>query len=465
VARIENVTACELLDSRGVPTLEVEIVCAGGAKGRALVPSGASTGMFEAHELRDQDPSRYSGKGVLQAVRHVQTEIASALRGRDASEQTSLDHLLCELDGTPEKRRLGANAILGCSLALASAAAAAAGRMLVEHLFDLWKQTPPSAFAMAPNFVAKSESSADAGRGVRRLATPQLRLPMPMVNMISGGLHAGGNLDLQDFLILPVGASRYSEALEWVVRVYRQLGKLLRENGYEGFLVGDEGGFGPRLESHAQALEFLVRAIEASKLRPGADVAIGLDVASSRFYDTARQAYVLREETSRVCDSERMIDLLDDWARRFPILSIEDGQAEQDWAGWKLLTQRLGGRAQLIGDDLFVTNTRRIEQGIQEHAANAVLIKVNQIGTLSETFAAMRLALDHNYWPVVSARSGETEDPMLADLAVATGAGQIKVGSIVRSERLAKYNQLLRLESQLGDRAEYLGGQIFDSLM
>ena len=443
---IERVHAREVFDSRGKPTVEVEITCRGGKPSRAIVPSGASTGRFEAVELRDGDAKRLRGTGVRQAVANVCGEIADAVRGMDANDQEGLDTRLCELDGTPNKGRLGANAILGTSLAAAYAAADEKGISAVRQFSQIWERLRPS----------KSPPANTAGIGL------EPGLPLPMVNMISGGLHAGGNLDFQDYLILPVGATSYRQAFEWIVSVYWQVGTELSAVGFEGLLVGDEGGFGPKLASNEQALGFVVRAIEAVGLVPGADVAIGLDVASTHFFSDG--AYRLAATGGQQLSSAEVTDLLESWCDRFPILSIEDGLAEDDWDGWKLLTERLGRRVQLIGDDLFVTNESRLREGIERGVGNSVLIKLNQIGTLWETLQTMRLAIDNGYWPVVSARSGETEDTTIADLVVATGAGQLKVGSVARSERLAKYNQLLRLEEQLGPDAEFLGGSIFATL-
>ena len=439
---IEHVFAREVFDSRGKPTVEVEVRCTGARPGRAIVPSGASTGRFEALELRDGG-QRLDGTGVSTAVANVNSEIASALIGRDASDQIRIDRLLCELDGTENKSRLGANAILGVSLATAYAAAEANGISLTQCLHALWKSLPTS------------QTSANRIGG-------EPFLPLPMVNMISGGLHAGGNLDLQDVLIIPVGATSFRQAMEWTVTVYRRLGKLLSQAGYEGYLSGDEGGFGPKLKSNREALEFVLRAIESAGLHPGDDVSLGLDVASTHFYDASAGLYRFVSNEQAVLDAQQMIDRLESWVNDFPIISIEDGLAEDDWSGWRELTTRLGSRVQLIGDDLFVTNLRRLERGISEKVGNSVLIKVNQIGTLTETLQTMRRAVDADYLPVVSARSGETEDTTIADLAVATGAGQIKVGSIVRSERLAKYNRLLRLAEQYDG---YLGGRIFDRFL
>ncbi len=415
---ITRIHAREVLDSRGNPTVEVEIHCAGGAFGWAIVPSGASTGQHEAVELRDGDSSRYGGKGVRRAVANVRDILTPRLCGLDASEQVKIDHLLCEWDGTPNKSRLGANAILGVSLACARAAAASREQPLWRYL----------------------ESGGVA------------RMPMPMVNLISGGLHAGGNLDLQDFLLIPIGARSYSESLEMTVAVYRALSRVLIQHGFEGVLVGDEGGFGPRLQSNEQAVEVILHAIEEAGLEIGEQAALALDVASTHFY---RDGAYCPRIGGRILCAEDMIALLDDWVKRYPILSIEDGLAEDDWDGWRKLTAALGGRVQLIGDDLFATNPERLQRGIAEGVANAVLVKVNQIGTLTETLDVVRLARSAGYRAVISARSGETEDSTLADLAVATGAGQIKIGSVARSERLAKYNQLLRIEEEMGSAAPF----------
>lgn len=450
MTRIARVHAREVFDSRGRPTVEVEVFCAGASRaGRAIVPSGASTGRHEALELRDRGSERLEGSGVGRAVRHVIDELGPRLAGFDAADQSALDRLLCELDGTSDKSRLGANALLGVSLAAAHAAAEARAVPLVEHLADLWNRVPSAA-------TGPTARTAELAGGPL--------LPLPMVNMISGGLHAGGNLDFQDFLAVPVGARSYREALDWVVAVYRNLGRVLSAAGHEGRLVGDEGGYGPRLRSNSEAVEALLAAIERSGLRPGRDVAIALDVAATHFHDEEEGGYRLASTGDQLLSAEEMVEMLAGWVESYPIVSIEDALAEDDWEGWTLLSQRLAGRVQLVGDDLFVTNRARIERGIAAGAGNSVLIKPNQVGTLSETFAALRLALDAGYWPVVSARSGETEDATIADLVVATGAGQIKIGSVVRSERLAKYNQLLRLEEQLGARGRWLGGRIFESL-
>jgi enolase len=401
---VTQLFAREILDSRGRPTIEAEIHTQNGILARAAVPSGASTGRHEALERRDGDPARFGGLGVREAVAAVCGPIASALCGQQITDQAELDTRLRALDGTPNKSRLGANALLAVSLAGAQAAAAEAKLPLWQHL------------------------------GGNRAC-----LPMPMVNMISGGLHAGGNLDLQDFLALPVTARTFSEALEQVAAVYRALGALLRQQGHEAALVADEGGYGPRLGSSEMALDFLMDAFS----RVGVSPAIALDVAASHFFRDG--AYHLNEGGGRVVDSGWMIDRLVRWCADYPIVSIEDGLAEDDWAGWKELSDRLPG-VQLVGDDLFVTNPDRLQQGIAQGVANTVLVKVNQIGTLSEAWHVLEQARAAGYRAVVSARSGETEDAWLADLAVASGAGQIKVGAITRSERLAKYNQLLRIE-------------------
>jgi enolase len=450
--KISTVHARELFDSRGRPTVEVEITCSGSRPGRAIVPSGASTGSYEALELRDGDANRLNGLGVRDAVQNVNTEIAQALVGVDAADQVAIDERLRELDGTADKSRLGANALLGVSLAAAYASAEARQQQPVDRFQEIWR----SHLEASPLLPTEQRPARTAGLGDGPL------LPLPMVNMVSGGLHAGGNLDFQDWLILPVGATSYQQAFEWIVSVYWKIGELLSKAGFEGRLVGDEGGFGPRLESNEHALEFVVRGIEACQLRPGEDVAIGLDVASSHFYSEEDRAYRLAATGGASLSAEEFVDLLVGWVDRWPIISIEDGLAEEDWDGWKLLTERLGHRVQLIGDDLFVTNPARLQHGIGLDVANSVLVKLNQIGTLTETLEALRVAIASGYWPVVSARSGETEDVTIADLVVATGAGQLKVGSVARSERLAKYNQVLRL----AERSEfgYLGGSIFDGL-
>ena len=419
MATIQHVRGFEILDSRGNPTVAAEVVLANGARGFAAAPSGASTGSREALELRDGDPRRYLGKGVTRAVSHVNGELARALVGREAQDQTGLDQLMISLDGTPTKARLGANAILAVSLALAKAAAASAGQALYRHLA--------------------------AGR--------MARLPLPMMNIINGGAHADNNVDMQEFMVLPVGAPSFSEALRWGVEVFHALKGLLKARGLST-AVGDEGGFAPDLQSNEQALEIIMAAIAAAGFRPGADIALGLDVASSEFY--AAGTYNLASEGKRF-SAEQFVDHLQDWVDSYPIVTIEDGMAEGDWEGWLLLTSRLGHRVQLVGDDLFVTNTEILREGIQRGAANAILIKPNQIGTLTETLAAIRMAEQAGYAAVVSHRSGETEDTTIADLSVCTAATQIKTGSLCRSDRMAKYNRLLLIEAELGTSAAFAG--------
>jgi enolase len=418
--RIAAVRAREVLDSRGNPTVEVDVRLEDGSLGRAIVPSGASTGTHEAHELRDGDPKRYGGKGVRTAVANVNGEIASAVSGRAASDQEALDRFLIELDGTPNKKRLGANAILGVSLAAAHAAASSAGMPLYRFLGD-----------------------DDAGL-----------LPLPLFNVLNGGKHAERSTDFQEFMLAPVGAGSFSDALRAGAEVYQALKKLLSSRGL-GTNVGDEGGFAPSLGSNVAAVELLVEAIEAGGYRPGGDVAIALDPATSELYEGGR--YNLASE-GRSLTSAELVDLWADWCERYPIVSIEDGLAEDDWDGWKLLTERLGGKVQLVGDDLLVTNLERLNRGIEEKAANAILVKVNQIGTLTEATQATKRALAAGWGAVISHRSGETEDTTIADLAVALGTGQVKAGAPARGERMAKYNRLLRIEEELGARARYAGG-------
>ena len=419
MATIQHVRGFEILDSRGNPTVAAEVVLANGARGFAAAPSGASTGSREALELRDGDPRRYLGKGVTRAVSHVNGELARALVGREAQDQSGLDQLMISLDGTPTKARLGANAILAVSLALAKAAAASAGQPLYRHLA--------------------------AGR--------MARLPLPMMNIINGGAHADNNVDMQEFMVLPVGAPSFSEALRWGVEVFHALKGLLKARGLST-AVGDEGGFAPDLQSNEQALEIIMAAIAAAGFRPGADIALGLDVASSEFY--AAGTYNLASEGKRF-SAEQFVDHLQGWVDSYPIVTIEDGMAEGDWEGWLLLTSRLGHRVQLVGDDLFVTNTEILREGIQRGAANAILVKPNQIGTLTETLAAIRMAEQAGYAAVVSHRSGETEDTTIADLSVCTAATQIKTGSLCRSDRIAKYNRLLLIEAELGTSAPFAG--------
>lgn len=434
---IQQVHARLVLDSRGRPTVEVDVMC-GNRIGRAIVPSGASKGQFEALELRDTELAAYDGLGVTKAISYVNGPLADQIIGHDACDQLAIDQILLQADGTPNKSKYGANSILGISLATAHAAATSQGIRLDEHLHNVWRTQ------IATDLSAKK--------------TLVPTIPLPMVNMISGGLHAGGNLDFQDFLAIPVGATTFSDALEWIVRIYWRLGSLLNSAGYEGTLVGDEGGYGPKVPSHFAAAEFLVRAIQEAGLIPGSDVCLGLDVASTHFYENDQ--YQLIHGDQRTLSTSEMVDYLCDLVNAFPIISIEDGVADTDTDGWRLLTKRLADKVQLIGDDLFVTNPERFKVGIANQIANSILIKVNQIGTLTETMQAIHLAQKNDYWPVISARSGETEDSTMVDLAVATGAGQIKIGSVARSERLAKYNQLLRLEEALG-ADHYLGGKIF----
>ena len=425
---IVGVRAREVLDSRGNPTVEVDVTLRGGAFGSAIVPSGASTGRHEAVELRDGDPTRYEGKGVLRAVASVNNVISPAVCGiADAADQPALDGRLRELDGTANKANLGANAILGVSLAAAHAAANAAGQPLYRYLGG------PDACVV----------------------------PMPMVNIISGGRHAAGGLDMQDFLVIPIGAETYRDALQMVVAVYRAVGRVLSQTGPYAYGVADEGGYGPPLPCHEDALGLLYDATRLAGYRCArdGDIAIGLDVAATEFAGDGGQ-YALNAE-GRTFTSHELVDLLDHWGKTYPIISIEDGLAEDDWEGWDYLTRKLGGATQLIGDDLFTTNPERLTRGANDGIANAVLVKPNQIGTLTETLETVKLAQERGYLPVISARSGETEDTTIADLAVATGAGQIKIGSITRSERLAKYNRLLRIEEELGDHANFAGRNIF----
>jgi enolase len=423
---ISKILAREILDSRGKPTVEAEVHLQSGVVGTASVPSGASTGAAEACELRDGESERYDGQGVRRAVENVNDVLGPALTGKDASDQLTIDQLLLSLDGTPNKQNLGANALLSVSLAVSRVAALAKKIPLYRHIHELLVK--------------------QAGASATEFAFPPL-IPLPMTNMISGGKHAGGNLDFQDVLIIPRGAPSYPAGLEWIVRVYRRLGELLREDGFEGYLVGDEGGYGPRLKSNRQAVEYVLRAVEKAGLRPRVDVTLAIDVASTHFYRDGH--YVLKAEEGRRLTSAEMVERLAEWAGEFPIDCIEDGLAEEDWAGWQLLTARLGGKVKLVGDDLFATNAARLKKGIELKAANAVLIKVNQIGTLSETFETVLTANRHGYATIISARSGETEDDYLADLAVGVGGDYIKIGSIARSERLAKYNRLLRIWEEL----------------
>ena len=421
MAEIAGVHAREILDSRGNPTIEVEVRLDDGAFGRAAVPSGASTGEHEAVELRDGDLKRYGGKGVLTAVVNVNREIEPEVIGRVAGDQAGLDRALVALDGTPDKGRLGANAILGVSLANARAAAASATTPLWRFL---------------------------GGPGAHLL-------PVPMFNILNGGKHATDSTDFQEFMVMPLGAPSYKEGLRWAVEVYHALAKVLKKKGHQTN-VGDEGGFAPSLGGNEPAIEVILEAIQAAGYRPGKDLAIALDPAASELWDAKQERYVLPIE-GRTLTSEEMVDHWAGWAEKYPIVSIEDGMAEDDWRGWALLTARIGERVQLVGDDLFVTNTKRIERGIRERSANSVLIKVNQIGTLTETLEAIAMASGAGWTSVMSHRSGETEDSTIADLVVATGCGQAKMGAPARSDRTAKYNQLLRIEEELGRGAAYAG--------
>ena len=418
---IVDILAREILDSRGNPTVEVDVRLEGGATGRAAVPSGASTGAHEAHELRDCD-ARYGGKGVRRAVDAVNGEIFDAIAGMDAEDQTRLDALMCALDGTPNKSRLGANAILGVSLALAKSAAAASGLPLYRYIGGPKAQT----------------------------------LPVPLMNIVNGGAHADNPIDFQEFMIMPVGAASFSEALRAGAEIFHALRKALKDAGHNTN-VGDEGGFAPNLKSADEALSFILRAIEKAGYRAGDDVVLALDAASTEFFKKGRYAL---EGEGKTLDAVAMVKFYQDLCARYPIVSIEDGMAEDDWEGWAQLTKALGQKVQLVGDDIFVTNTARLKEGIAKGIANAILVKVNQIGTLSETLDAVESAHRAAYRVVMSHRSGETEDATIADLAVATNCGQIKTGSLSRSDRLAKYNQLLRIEEELGDQAIYAGRSV-----
>lgn len=425
---IVDVHGREVLDSRGNPTVEVEVTLADGSFGRAIVPSGASTGEFEAVELRDGDDKRFLGKGVLKAVEHVNGELADLLVGRDALDQRGADLAMIELDGTANKGRLGANAILGCSLAIARAAAQATDQPLYSYLGGANAHT----------------------------------LPVPMMNILNGGVHADNNVDFQEFMIMPVGAPDFATGLQWATQVYHTLKNILKKAGLSTG-VGDEGGFAPDLKTNAEPFVYLMQAVKEAGFEPGRDFMFAMDPATSEVYDKERGLYVLKGE-GRELTSDQMIDYWEELVNTYPIISIEDGLAEEDWEGWQKLTERLGKKVQLVGDDLFVTNTQRLKKGIELGAANAILIKVNQIGTLTETLDAIETAKRAGYTAVVSHRSGETEDTTIADLAVATNAGQIKTGAPARTDRVAKYNQLLRIEEALGDSAEYLQKAAFYNL-
>jgi len=429
VSKITNIIGREILDSRGNPTVEAEVVLSSGVSKIACVPSGASTGSREALELRDQDAKRYMGKGVLKAVNHVNHEIRQAIIGKDANDQKGIDELLINLDGTENKGKLGANAILAASLAVAHAAAADAKIPLFRHIHNLL-----------------GSKKAD-----------KWHLPVPMMNIINGGAHADNNVDMQEFMIVPVGAPSFSEALRYGAEVFHTLKKILHKQGMNT-AVGDEGGFAPNLPSNSSAVEIILEAITVAGFKPGKDIALALDLASSEFYKDGK--YHLESENKQLSSAE-MVDYLGAWLKQYPIISIEDALDESDWAGWKLLTDKLGSKVQLVGDDLFVTNTKILGRGIKEGIANSILIKLNQIGTLTETLAAIDAAQKAGYTAVISHRSGETADTTIADLAVATGAGQIKTGSLCRTDRVAKYNQLLRIEAMLGKEAVYAGQNAF----
>ena len=435
--KITRVHARQIIDSRGNPTVEADVYVGGVARGRAAVPSGASTGEHEALELRDGDKSRYLGKGVLKAVGNVNGEIAKAVSGLDAADQRALDKRMLELDGTPTKSRLGANAILAVSMAAARAAAAVQNQPLYKYLARY-----------------STDSSANL-------------LPVPMMNILNGGAHADSSVDFQEFMVMPVGAPTFSEALRWGVEIFHALKAALKKHGYST-AVGDEGGFAPSCKSNEEAIQIVVEAISAAGYKPGEQVGIALDPASSEFYDKASGKYVFKKSDKSAHSSDEMAAYWTSWAEKYPIVSIEDGMAEDDWSGWKQLTQNIGGKSskkkiQLVGDDLFVTNTARLSRGINEGIANAILIKLNQIGTVTETIDAIELARKAGYNSIISHRSGETEDTFIADLAVATAAGQIKTGSASRTDRIAKYNQLLRIEEELGAGARFPGRSIFSA--
>jgi len=426
MSAIVDIVAREILDSRGNPTVECDVLLESGVMGRAAVPSGASTGSREAIELRDGDKSRYLGKGVLQAVEHINTEISEAVLGLDASEQAFLDRTLIDLDGTENKSRLGANAMLAVSMAVARAAAEEAGLPLYRYF---------------------------GGSGA-------MQMPVPMMNVVNGGAHANNNLDLQELMIIPIGAPSFREALRYGAEVFHALKKIIHDKGMS-VAVGDEGGFAPNLPNHEAAIQLILEAIDQAGFVAGEQIALGLDCAASEFYKDGK--YELSSEGLSL-DATEWTNMLATWVDKYPIISIEDGMAEGDWDGWKILTERLGKQVQLVGDDLFVTNTKILKEGIDKNIANSILIKINQIGTLTETFAAIEMAKRAGYTAVISHRSGETEDSTIADIAVGTNAGQIKTGSLSRSDRMAKYNQLLRIEEDLGDVATYPGRAAFYNL-
>lgn len=424
MSSIIDIVAREILDSRGNPTVECDVYLESGTMARAAVPSGASTGIREAIELRDGDKKRYGGKGVLKAVENVNGEIADAILGSEASDQAFIDRTMIELDGTENKARLGANAILAVSMAVARAAAEESGLPLFRYF---------------------------GGMGA-------VQMPVPMMNVINGGAHANNNLDLQEFMIIPVGAPSFKEALRYGAETFHTLKKIINSRGMST-AVGDEGGFAPKCESHEEAIELILEAVKQAGFEPGKDIMIGLDCASSEFFDNGK--YVMKKSGGKAMTAEEWAGVLEGWVNKYPIISIEDGMAEGDWEGWKMLTEKLGDRVQLVGDDLFVTNPKILKEGIEKGVANSILIKVNQIGTLTETFEAIEMAKRAGYTAVVSHRSGETEDSTIADIAVGLNAGQIKTGSMSRSDRMAKYNQLLRIEERLGDCAVYPGKSAF----
>jgi phosphopyruvate hydratase len=419
---IESIHARQILDSRGNPTVEVDVVTESGAFGRAAVPSGASTGTHEAVELRDGDKSRFVGKGVTKAVENVNTKISSEIIGFDVFDQNLLDKIMLELDGTPNKGNLGANAILGTSLAIAKAAAMEAGLPLYRYIGGVSANT----------------------------------LPVPMMNILNGGSHADNSIDFQEFMVMPVKADTFSEALRMGTEVFHTLKKVLHDAGLSTN-VGDEGGFAPNIKSNEEAIEVVLKAIEKAGFKPGEDIFIAMDAASSEFYDAKANAYTFKKSSGKTLSSDEMVDYWASWAKKYPIISIEDGMAEDDWNGWKKLTDAIGKNVQLVGDDLFVTNVQRLQEGIDKGVANSILVKVNQIGSLTETIAAVNLAKSNAYKSVMSHRSGETEDSTIADLAVALNTGQIKTGSASRSDRMAKYNQLIRIEEELGEVAYFPG--------
>lgn len=426
MSEIVHVIGREILDSRGNPTVEADVILIDGTIGRAAVPSGASTGEHEAVELRDGDKGRYLGKGTRKAVEHINQDIAAAIDGMDVTEQIALDRKMIELDGTPNKAKLGANAILAVSMAAARAAAGSLGVPLYRYLGGINASV----------------------------------LPVPMMNILNGGAHADNSVDPQEFMIAPSGASSFSEALRMGTEVFHTLKGVLKKGGYSTS-VGDEGGFAPNLKSNEEAIEVILEAIEKAGYKAGTDISLALDCAASEFYDKSAKKYIFKKSDKSEYTSEQMADLWATWARKYPIISIEDGMAEDDWDGWKLLSDKLGATVQLVGDDLFVTNTERLQMGIDKGIANSILIKVNQIGTLTETMESIALASSANYTSMISHRSGETEDSFIADLAVATNAGQIKTGSASRTDRIAKYNQLLRIEEELGQAARFAGKKAF----